>query len=642
MTLTVRIPVLLLGLWLVLPAALAAPLANQLRNHASPYLAMHGADPVAWQDWNHAVMERARREGKLVYLSVGYFSCHWCHVMQRESYRNPDIARFLNEHVIPVKIDRELEPALDRRLIEFAEKTRGQGGWPLNVFLTPDGHPLYAVLYQPPAEFLDGIKKLQTLWRQDPARLRQLARQEAVKAEGPGAPRIDARQVRAYAAKAVTGALSIADGVHGGFGEQSKFPSVPPLELLLGEYRRTPGEELGAFLTRTLEQMAGLGLYDHVGGGFFRYTVDPGWKTPHFEKMLYDNALLARLYLRAARVFGRSDFVRVARETLDFMARELAGTEGALIASLSAVDGKGVEGGYYLWSKADLEKLLSPEVRELYVRVHGMTDAAPFDAGYLPLRVAAVADIAKQLGTDPDDAQQRLARARARLLEARAARIVPRDTKLLAGWNGLALAAFAEAAAQLKEPRYRSAAEGIRDYLANRLWDGKALKRAVADNRALGAVSLEDYAYVAEGLMAWARLTGRSDDCRLAQAVAEAGWARHHGRQGWRLSANGPIGAEGGQDLIADGPMPAPSAVLARASLEIAGCAGNGTLRERALSALNSGHKILGEDPFWYASHIEAMHAAIGMDAVPNDAPKADPGATVGGAGGSVKKDGGG
>jgi uncharacterized protein YyaL (SSP411 family) len=257
-----------------------------------------------------------------------------------------------------------------------------------------------------------------------------------------------------------------------------------------------------------------------------------------------------------------------------------------------------------------LEKLLPAGERDLYRRVYGMTDAVPFEAGYLPLRQRQPADVARELKLDLAETERRLAVARERLLQARAKRAVPRDTKRLAGWNGLALTAFAEAALQLKEPRYRTTAQGIRDYLISRLWDGKALRRAVADNRALGAVSLEDYAYVAEGLLAWSKLTGRIEDCRLAQSVAEGGWARHYSKQGWRLSTDGLLDAAGGQDLVADGPLPAPSAVLARTSLDIARCTGNNKLRDKSLSALNSGHKILGEDPFWYASHIAAMLAA--------------------------------
>lgn len=614
-----------------LPAA-AAP-GNQLKDHPSPYLAMHGNDPVAWQDWGPAALERARREGRLVFVSIGYFACHWCHVMQRESYQNAEIAAFINRHFVPVKVDRELEPALDARLIAFAEATRGAGGWPLNVFLTPEGHALFAVLYEPPQEFLGSMQRLQKLWTEDRETLRRLARAEATKASGPGKPAIDAAQAQAYARRLNAGALSLADHIHGGFGEQSKFPSVPPLEYLLAQYARAPEPRLREFLVLTLDQMAALGLYDHLGGGFFRYTVDPAWKTPHFEKMLYDNALLARLYLRAARIFGREDYERVARATLDFMARELAGEEGALIASLSAVDDKGVEGGYYLWSTAELETLLPAGERDLFRRVYGMTDAAPFDAGYLPLRLADPSDAARAAGLDPAEAERRLASARERLYQARTRRVVPRDTKQLAGWNGIALTAFAEAALQLKEPRYRDTAQGIRDYLVDRLWDGKALKRAVIAGRSLGAVSLEDYAFVAEGLQTWAALTGKPGDCVLAQSVAETGWARHYGKQGWRLSAGGLIDADSGQDLVADGPMPAPSAVLARASLAIARCTGNRKLRDKALSALNSGHKILNEDPYWYAGHIAAMLAATDEDSRPNGTPGSKLGAVVDGAG---------
>ena len=375
--------------FLCLGTAQAAALENQLRQHPSPYLALHGNDPVAWQEWNAASVERARREGKLLYLSIGYFSCHWCHVMQRESYQNAQIARTLNEHVIPVKVDRELEPALDARLIEFAEKTRGMSGWPLNVFVTPDGHPLYATLYHPPEEFHKILLRIEQLWRTDRARLTALARIEAVAPQGPGKPEANAAQARALADQVVAEALKAADSVQGGFGEQSKFPQSPQLAFLLAHYERTSvlsraeGQDprLKEFLLLTLDAMAGNGLQDHLGGGFFRYTVDPSWKTPHFEKMLYDNAQLARLYRNAARVFGRDDYRHIASRTLDFMLRELSAPSGAFIAALSALDDRGVEGGYYLWNTADLEKLLAPEEPASYRLFDGMRDAATVETG---------------------------------------------------------------------------------------------------------------------------------------------------------------------------------------------------------------------------------------------------------------------
>jgi len=579
-------------------AAAATSLTNRLRAHPSPYLALHGDDPVAWQEWGAAAVAHARREGKLVYLSIGYFSCHWCHVMQRESYRNPEIARYLNERFIPVKIDRELEPAVDARLSEFAEATRGVSGWPLNVFLTPDGHPLYALLYAPPAEFLDALKKLQDLWQRDPEALRRLARAESQRARGPGPPRIDAARSRAAARKLVDAALQQADTIHGGFGEQSKFPSVPILEALLAQQASAPSPAVHELLTRTLDAMAQLGLRDHIGGGFFRYTVDPGWKTPHFEKMLYDNALLARLYGRAADVLRRPDYAAVAQETLDFMRAEMGDGSGAFLASLSALDHQGVEGGYYLWDGDSLAEILNPRELEVFRQAYGMNDPPPFEAGYLPIPTQAAADA---------DA---IESARTKLKTARAKRGLPRDTKRLAGWNGLALTAFAEAAQRTGNAADRQAARGIRDYLLTRLWDCRRLQRAVEDGRAVGAAALEDYAYVAEGLLTWADASGDAEAARQARAIARAAWSLFYTAKGWRIGEPGWLAAEAGQDIVADGPLPSPSAVLIAVSLTL-GERGDAELRRRALGALNSGHELLKEDPFWYATHVAVSASAV-------------------------------
>ncbi len=572
----------------------AAALTNQLKAHPSPYLALHGTDPVAWQDWNEAAVARARREGKLLYLSIGYFSCHWCHVMQRESYRNGEIARYLNDRFVPVKIDRELEPALDARLSEFAESTRGMSGWPLNVFLTPDGHPLYALLYAPPAEFLDTLKKLQDLWLRDPDALRRLARAEARPARGPGPPRVDAARTRAYATNIVEAARAQADTIHGGFGEQSKFPSVPILDFLLAQQAIAPSPALAELLTQTLDAMAQLGLRDHIGGGFFRYTVDPGWKTPHFEKMLYDNAMLARLYLRASEVLRRPAYAKVARETFEFMRAEMRDASGAFVASLSALDANGVEGGYYLWDADDLAAVLDERERAVFRRAYGMNDAPPFEAGYLP--IPAHADIT------PED-RAMLEQMRAKLRAARAKRELPRDTKRLAGWNGLALAAFADAARHTGSETYRAAAREIRDYLLSRLWDGRRLRRAFEDGRAVGAAALEDYAYVAEGLLAWAKLNREPEDYQRARTIVRTAWSLFYTAAGWRLGESSLLAAEPGQDIVADGPLPSPSAVLIDASLTL-GERGDAVLRRRALAALNSGHELLQDDPFWYATHV--------------------------------------
>ncbi|MFV1993764.1 MAG: thioredoxin domain-containing protein, partial [Acidiferrobacterales bacterium] len=454
-------------------------LVNQLKNHTSPYLALHGEDPVAWQDWSENAVTLARKQNKLLYLSIGYFSCHWCHVMQQESYRNPKIAAFLNKHFIPVKIDRELEPALDARMIEFVEQTRGMGGWPLNVFITPDGYPLYAVLYEPPGNFQEILKKLNDLWVKDPEELKNLALDHVQTAKGPGAPRIEKDKVKTYLDRLVMGVRGYADSLNGGFGEQSKFPSVPQLTFLVDYVKQTDDARLKEILVLTLDQMATLGLRDHLAGGFFRYTVDPGWTTPHFEKMLYDNAQLASIYLQASQLLKRPDYQLVAVDTLDFLLAGMRDKQGAFIASLSAVDDKGIEGGNYLWSKDQLKKILSAKEYQVFLLAWSIRDAPPFDQGYLPITGSPIREIAKTTGLKLDDVEKLLQRAKVKLLEQRNKRNLPRDTKLLAGWNGLALKALSETAKVTESVKFKNAAQEVRDYIINNLWDGDSLKRSV-------------------------------------------------------------------------------------------------------------------------------------------------------------------
>jgi uncharacterized protein YyaL (SSP411 family) len=601
---------LLVTLWMIAGPVWTAPvLVNQLTNHPSPYLALHGTDPVAWQDWNAQATRMAREQGKLLYMSIGYFSCHWCHVMQRESYKNPKIAELLNNNFIPVKVDRELQPALDAQMIDFVEATQGRGGWPLNVFLTPRGDPLYAVLYLPPANFEDLLIRLNQLWQQDPQRLADVARREAGGGKGPGAPRLSPQQVTEYTQTLVSVALQRADDIHGGFGTQNKFPSVPQLQFLLNQYTRKPDDNIREILELTLDQMAAHGLVDHIGGGFFRYTVDPDWETPHFEKMLYDNALLAGLYLRAAVALSRNDYLAVARKTLDFMVREMTDVSGALYASFSAVDDQDLEGGYYLWDDEELLRILSDTEYAVAKRAWRMSDAPPFEHGYLPMGDVDVMSIAKELDQDEEDITVTLQSARQKLKAIREKRGLPVDTKLLAGWNGLALSSFAEAARLLNEPSYRDAARRIKDYLVANLWDGRSLRRAVSKEGAIGQVVLADYAYVAEGLLAWSELTQDDNDLRLATDVINEAWRRFY-RRGWILAEDSLIAQPASQDALMDGPMPAPSGVLAKVSLAVAQRTQDMQLRNQALSALNSGHDQIARNPFWFASHIDAMNTA--------------------------------
>lgn len=588
-------------------------LDNQLRQHSSPYLALHGSDPVAWQDWTEDVAKQAQREGKLIYLSIGYFSCHWCHVMQRESYKNKTIAAFLNKHFIPVKIDRELEPALDARMIAFAEQTRGVSGWPLNVFLTPKGYPLYSLLYAPPDDFLSVVKQVQQLWESDKANLSNLAAKENKTVAFHPRAYVDKTRLTFYREKLVEQAIQLGDDIQGGFGEQSKFPSVPQLLVLLDQLKKKRNTKLEDLLRLTLNQMASQGLYDHIGGGFFRYATDPGWSTPHFEKMLYDNALMARLYLQAWKHFGDNNYKQTAIATLAFMERELLHDSGAMMASLSALDAQGREGGYYLFDKAIIKKTLSRQEYKVISQVYGLADAPPFDHGYLPFLSSQPALVGKGLSLTTKQVRQHMDSSRQKLFVLRQTRSLPRDTKRLAGWNGLALSTFVMASSALKDDRYLKVARGIRRYIVDNLWDGKKLTRSEVQGEPVGQASLEDYAYVAEGLFNWSKYSKQKGN-KVTEKIISKAWDLFYDGHGWRMSSTSFIVREKGRDIVMDGPMPSPSAVIIRVSLELSRENQDKKLRKRALSALNRGHEMLKQNSFWLASHIGAMQAALDND----------------------------
>jgi uncharacterized protein YyaL (SSP411 family) len=399
--------------WLLLllfhGSAHAAHGANPaLANDPSPYLRLHTQDPVHWRHWDEAAIEDARKTGKLLFVSIGYFSCHWCHVMQRESFASERIAKVLNAEFIPVKVDRELEPALDDYLNTFVQATRGYSGWPLNVFLTPDGHPLVGTVYMPPEQFHLLLAKITSAWKETRPELEKGAAEAAAYLQSASGESADITLDRPHAdrvlAEFVRQARSAADERDGGFGTESKFPSVPQLRALLVAEAATRDPQLAAFLKLTLDRMAERGLRDHLGGGFFRYATDPEWLKPHFEKMLYDNALLADLYLRAAETLGDPALADVAYDTLDFMLAELE-RDGAFDASLSSVDDKDVEGGYYLWDRETLERVLDADELRVAARAWRLEGTPPFEHGFLPIggadRDAIAAELAMDRGSSP-------------------------------------------------------------------------------------------------------------------------------------------------------------------------------------------------------------------------------------------------
>lgn len=596
-------------LWSV--TAQASELKNQLTNHPAAYLALHGDDPVAWQTWDEEVLQLARQQQKIIYLSIGYFACHWCHVMQQESYKNEEIAEFLNENFIPVKIDRELEPALDRRLMDFTQRIIGNAGWPLNVFVTPAGHPIYSLLYAPPERFLETLNRLQRTWQKDRQRILDLVSNETVETFPQHSPNLERARYQNILADSARILMLRADLDKGGFGDKQKFPSAPQLQYLLTQYQINPQPEAKAFLTLTLDAMADLGLVDHLIGGFFRYTTDADWRIPHFEKMLYDNANLALLYLNAGKVLDSAKYESIGQQTLAYMQKYMWHQHGAFISSFSAVDDNNVEGGSYLWKPAEITDVLTPEQAHLIFSIWGLDRQRELPRGNHARLMMSLQQYADKNNSSLAKTRQGYEQARTKLIAARLKRALPADDKLLAGWNGLALSAFVSAAVQFPESSYYQTAEALRDFLVNKLWDGEALARSMTKGTLLGAASLEDYAYVARSLFDWASLSNSAGDFEIALAITKQGWQRFYRNNGWYQGDGTLLAAVSGEQILTDTATAAPSAILISTSLELAKKFSDDELKEKALSALNRSETLLIRAPFWYVSQLEALSLAL-------------------------------
>ncbi|MFJ5560054.1 thioredoxin domain-containing protein [Streptomyces sp. NPDC093250] len=486
---------------------------NRLAQATSPYLLQHADNPVDWWPWEQGAFEEARRRDVPVFLSVGYSACHWCHVMAHESFEDQATADYLNEHFVSVKVDREERPDVDAVYMEAVQAATGQGGWPMSVFMTPDGEPFYFGTYFPPEprhgmpsfrQLLQGVHQAWTERRDEVTDVAgKIARDLAERELSYGDDRVPGEQ---ELAQALLGLTREYDPQRGGFGGAPKFPPSMVLEFLLRHHARTGAEGALQMAADTCERMARGGIYDQLGGGFARYSVDRDWVVPHFEKMLYDNALLCRVYAHLWRATGSELARRVALETADFMVRELRTPEGGFASALDADsdDGTGrhVEGAYYVWTPAQLREVLGEDDAELAARYFGVTEEGTFEEG------ASVLQLPQR--NDVFDAE-RIDGIRERLLAARAARPAPgRDDKVVAAWNGLAIAALAETGAYFGRPDLTEAAVAAGDLLVRLHLDEKARIARTSKDGHVGANAgvLEDYADVAEGFLALASVTG--------------------------------------------------------------------------------------------------------------------------------------
>ncbi|MFC7884399.1 thioredoxin domain-containing protein [Streptomyces sp. NPDC057376] len=488
-------------------------MANRLAQATSPYLLQHAENPVDWWPWEAEAFEEARRRDVPVLLSVGYSACHWCHVMAHESFEDDDTATFMNGHFVSVKVDREERPDVDAVYMEAVQAATGQGGWPMTVFLTPDAEPFYFGTYYPPEprhgmpSFRQVLQGVHQAWAERRGEVTEVAGKIVRDLAGREISYGDAQPPgEAELGQALLGLTREYDPQRGGFGGAPKFPPSMVVEFLLRHHARTGAEGALQMAADTCERMARGGIYDQLGGGFARYSVDRDWVVPHFEKMLYDNALLCRVYAHLWRATGSDLARRVALETADFMVRELRTAEGGFASALDADSddgtGKHVEGAYYVWTPAQLTEVLGAEDAELAAQYFGVTVEGTFEHG------SSVLQLPQQEGVF--DAA-RIASVRERLLAARDGRPAPgRDDKVVAAWNGLAIAALAETGAYFERPDLVDAAVAAADLLVRlHLDDHARLFRTSKDGRAgAHAGVLEDYADVAEGFLALASVTG--------------------------------------------------------------------------------------------------------------------------------------
>lgn len=547
--------------------------SNRLAGEASLYLRQHAHQPVDWYPWGPEALTRARAEDRPILLSIGYSSCHWCHVMAHESFDDPEIAGLMNQHFVNIKVDREERPDLDEIYLPAVQLIAGHGGWPLTVFLMPDGRPFYGGTYFPP-EDRQGMLGFRTLLltlseayrerRQDVERAAEettRALQETVRAARAAGPLSESMLVEARGHL-----LDAFDRRYGGFSVRPKFPQGATLALLA---RWAPAdEEVRSALLYTLDQMALGGMYDLVGGGFHRYSVDERWLVPHFEKMLYDQALLVPVYLWAYQFTGQRDYRWVAEQTLDYLLREMA-LEPAGFASAQDADTPEGEGRYYAWTAEEFDAAVGGADRGWAREFFGVTARGNYHRMTLPRQSMTIADLARRLNADEDTAWARVDDVRRRLLQARQALRTPpaRDEKLLTGWNGLTIAALAEAGSLLGRPDYLEAAYRTADFiLGHMVGDAGRVYHWFAAGQPRGQAFLDDYAHLIFGLLTLYadRQEARwlEEACRLTERVLSHFWDTERGGFFFTSDEHEPLIAR--PVTFSDLPIPSGNAVMAR------------------------------------------------------------------------------
>jgi uncharacterized protein len=595
---------------------------NRLAGETSPYLLQHATNPVDWYPWGSEALARSKAENKPIFLSIGYSACHWCHVMERESFENPAIAALMNEHFVNIKVDREERPDLDQIYMSAVMAMTGQGGWPMSVFLTPELEPFFGGTYFPPSDsrgmagFPRVLSSVHTAWQERREEIIESAAEMTrhLRAAGTLPESSGSLEIRLLDQAARTTMRSF-DPLHGGFGHAPKFPHPMDLKVLLRHHSRTSDSQALHVVKHTLDKMARGGIYDHLGGGFARYSTDDRWLVPHFEKMLYDNALLTSAYLEAYQATHEAEFARVARETIDYVLGRMTDPDGPFYSTEDA-DSEGVEGKYYVWTLAEVTAILGADHAKTFCYVYDVTEQGNWEEHNILNLPRTIGQAGKLLGRGEAELRAELDASRARLLAVREGRVPPlKDTKVLVAWNGLMIAALAEGGRILKDQRYIEAARRAGGFILDqmRLDDGRLL-HTYKDGKAKLDAYLDDYADLIDGLTRLYEATGEprwiESALELAQIMIDEFADAEQG--GFFFTGNRHEALIARQKDMHDNATPSGNGMAATALVRLGALTGRDDLTRAGRSALESVRSVLERQPAAAGQSLLALDFLLG------------------------------
>ena len=595
---------------------------NNLINEKSPYLLQHALNPVNWYPWGQEAFQKAKREDKPVFLSIGYATCHWCHDMAHESFEDPEVARFLNAHFVSIKVDREERPDIDKIYMSVCQAMTGSGGWPLSVFLTPEAKPFFAGTYFPKVNrmgmtgLMSLLNQIALMWHNERERLLKAGEEitsavkdHEVEKSGPTVTLDTLKKGHDQLARTF-------DPEWGGFGREPKFPTPHQLTFLLRWHLRSSNAQALAMVEKTLDAMRNGGIFDHIGFGFHRYSVDSRWLVPHFEKMLYDQAMLAMVYTEASQVTGKASFGRAAREIFAYVLRDMTDPEGGFYSAEDA-DSEGKEGLFYLWTPEEVKKILGEEPGELFCRFYHITVPGNFEEGYsIPHIPVGAENFIKKEGIGLEELENTLEDCREKLFTAREKRVHPlKDDKIITSWNGLMIAALSKGSQVFGEKAYADAAANAAQFILKNLRtnDGRLLRR-FRQKEALYPGYLDDYAFLVWGLIELYEATFDiiflEEAVALNQAMLDIFWDDQHGGLYFTGKGNESLITQS-KDLY-DGALPSGNSVAALNFLRISRITGNSELEQKAEQLIQAFSKDITSSPIAYTQLLASVDFMFG------------------------------